>query len=122
MLRMNGHLSSMSRWIRIASILVFFGASRVGEEFVHAHKKARTEAAARTPRTAAKQDQKPNGGEIEILPVQGNVSMLAGAGGNITLQIGNDGILLVDTGSTSMSAKVVEAIESYSKKQVTLHH
>ena len=38
-------------------------------------------------------------GEIEVLHVQGNVSMLAGAGGNITVQTGNDGILLVDTGS-----------------------
>ena len=58
-------------------------------------------------------------GKIEVLPVQGNIYMLAGAGGNITLQVGNDGILLVDTGSTSMSERVVEAIDSYSKKQVT---
>ena len=35
--------------------------------------------------------------EIHVLPVQGNVYMLVGAGGNITLQVGNDGVLLVDT-------------------------
>ena len=29
-----------------------------------------------------------DGGEIEVLHVQGNVSMLAGAGGNITVQTG----------------------------------
>ena len=40
-------------------------------------------------------------GEIEVLPVQGNVYMLAGAGGNIAVQIGDDGVLLVDTGSRS---------------------
>ena len=58
-------------------------------------------------------------GEIEVLHVQGNVSMLAGAGGNITVQTGNDGILLVDTGSAAMSDKVVEALRRLSKGQVT---
>ncbi len=38
-------------------------------------------------------------GEIEVLPVQGNVYMLAGAGGNIAIQVGEDGVLVVDTGS-----------------------
>ena len=58
-------------------------------------------------------------GEIEVLHVQGNVSMLAGAGGNITVQTGNDGILLVDTGSAAMTDKVVEALRRLSKGQVT---
>ena len=58
-------------------------------------------------------------GEIELLHVQGNVSMLAGAGGNITVQTGNDGILLVDTGSATMSEKVMEALRRLSTGQVT---
>ena len=37
--------------------------------------------------------------EIEVLPVQGNVYMLAGAGSNITVQTGLMGVLVVDTGS-----------------------
>ena len=37
-------------------------------------------------------------GEIQVLPVQGNVHVLIGAGGNITVQAGNDGVLMVDTG------------------------
>ena len=32
-------------------------------------------------------------GEIQILPVQGNVWVLIGAGGNITVQAGDEGIL-----------------------------
>ena len=36
---------------------------------------------------------------IEVLPVQGNMYMLAGAGGNITVQVGRDGVLMVDTAS-----------------------
>ncbi len=64
-------------------------------------------------------DRGSSSGELELLPVQGNVSMLAGAGGNITVQTGNDGILLVDTGLAAMSDKVVEAIRPLSKGQVT---
>jgi len=55
-------------------------------------------------------------GEVQIVPVQGNVYMLAGAGGNITVQAGDDGVLLVDAGLASMSDKVLAAIETISSK------
>lgn len=58
-------------------------------------------------------------GKIEVLHVQGNVSMLAGAGGNIAVQTGNDGMLLVDTGTASMSEKVMEALRQLGSGQVT---
>ena len=60
-----------------------------------------------------------NGPALELLPVRGNVSMLAGAGGNITVQVGNDGVLLVDSGAAGMSDKVLESIRTVSKGQVT---
>ena len=56
---------------------------------------------------------------LELLHVQGNVSMLAGAGGNIAVQVGKDGILLVDSGSAPMTDKVVQALRSASRGQVT---
>jgi cyclase len=56
---------------------------------------------------------------LELLPVQGNISVLAGAGGNITVQAGRDGILLVDSGLATMSEKVVETIRTLSQRQVT---
>jgi len=56
---------------------------------------------------------------IELLPVQGNISMLAGAGSNITVQVGKDGILLVDAGVAAMSDRVLEAIRTLSKAQIT---
>jgi|HubBroStandDraft_6_1064221.scaffolds.fasta_scaffold155607_2 cyclase len=56
--------------------------------------------------------------ELHILPVQGNIYMLVGAGGNITLSIGKDGILLVDTGLPQMSDKVLEAIRKISDKPI----
>ncbi|HEX4138676.1 MAG TPA: MBL fold metallo-hydrolase [Bryobacteraceae bacterium] len=48
--------------------------------------------------------------EIKVLPVQGNVYMLIGAGGNITASIGRDGILLVDSGTAAMSTKVMAKV------------
>src|SRR5258708_7980432 len=57
----------------------------------------------------------PAPGEVEILPVQGNVYMLAGAGGNITVQVADQGVLLVDTGTAAMSDKVIKAVESLAK-------
>src|ERR1700693_2021325 len=56
--------------------------------------------------------------EVHVLPVQGNVYMLVGAGGNITLQVGNEGILLVDTGLAPMSDKVIAAIRKISDEPI----
>ncbi len=56
--------------------------------------------------------------ELELVPVQGNIHMLAGAGGNITVQIGRDGVVLVDSGVAAMSERVAQTIQSLSKRQV----
>lgn len=60
-----------------------------------------------------------NNPTLELLHVQGNVSMVAGAGGNIAVQVGKDGILLVDSGNAAMTDKVVETLRTVSKGQVT---
>lgn len=67
----------------------------------------------------ASEDQKSKSGEVELLPVQGSVSMVAGAGGNITVQAGRDGFVLVDTGLATMSDKVLQLIRPLSKGQIT---
>ncbi len=48
--------------------------------------------------------------EIRILPVRGNIYMLQGAGGNITVSVGRDGVLLVDSGLATMTEQVLAAI------------
>jgi glyoxylase-like metal-dependent hydrolase (beta-lactamase superfamily II) len=49
----------------------------------------------------------------DLYPVpEPSIYMLVGAGGNITLQVGSDGVLLVNTGKAAMSAKVLAAIHS----------
>ena len=51
----------------------------------------------------AQQNQNRSDGELHILPVQGNIYMLIGAGANITVSVGFDGTMLVDTGSEQMT-------------------
>jgi glyoxylase-like metal-dependent hydrolase (beta-lactamase superfamily II) len=56
--------------------------------------------------------------ELHVLPVQGNVYMLVGAGGNITVQIGNQGVLLVDTGLAQNSEKVLAEVRKLSSRPI----
>jgi glyoxylase-like metal-dependent hydrolase (beta-lactamase superfamily II) len=58
--------------------------------------------------------QNPKDSEVHVWPVQGNIYMIVGAGGNITVQAGKDGVLLVDTGLANMSDKVLAAIKTIS--------
>src|ERR1700674_2656596 len=53
-------------------------------------------------------------GEIHVLPAQGNIYMLVGAGGNVTVQIGKDGVLVVDTQYAALSNKILAAIRTLS--------
>lgn len=61
---------------------------------------------------AAVAAQGAEGGEIQILPVQGNVYMLVGDGGNTTVQIGDDGFVVVDSQFAANAPAVMEAIRT----------
>lgn len=56
--------------------------------------------------------------EIEILPVQGNVYALFGAGGNTTVQVGSGGVLVVDTQFAGLSEKLLAAIRKLSDQPI----
>ena len=56
--------------------------------------------------------------EIQTLKVQGNVQLLAGAGANIAVQSGAEGVLLVDTGYEQMSTKTLAAVRQISDKPI----
>lgn len=66
----------------------------------------------------AQPGQRATGGEIEILPVQGNVYLLSGAGGNIVIQTGEQGTLIVDAGSPGMSDKILPALRKLTPKPI----
>lgn len=65
-----------------------------------------------------RQAQVPSDGEIHVLPAQGNVYMLVGAGANVAVQIGDEGVLVVDTGTAQMSEKVLAAIKKLSDRPI----
>jgi glyoxylase-like metal-dependent hydrolase (beta-lactamase superfamily II) len=52
--------------------------------------------------------------ELHVLPVQGNVSMLVGPAGNITIQTGKDGVLLVDTMIESLATSIAAEVKKLS--------
>ena len=54
--------------------------------------------------------------ELDVLKVQGQVYLIAGAGGNIAAQIGDESVLLVDTGYAQMAPKVLAAVRKLSDK------
>jgi cyclase len=56
--------------------------------------------------------------KIEVLHVQRNVYMLAGAGGNIAVQVGPEGVLLVDAGLAEMSEQVLAAVQTLSDQPI----
>jgi len=59
-----------------------------------------------------------NNVEIQTIHVQGNVYMLVGAGGNLTIQVGSDGVLVVDTHYEQLAPKIVAAIRKLSEKPI----
>ena len=63
-------------------------------------------------------DPDPHDGEIHVLPVQGNLYMLVGDGGNIAVQIGDQAPLVVNTGAGQLSGKVIAAIRKLSNTPI----
>jgi glyoxylase-like metal-dependent hydrolase (beta-lactamase superfamily II) len=56
--------------------------------------------------------------DIKIFHVQGNVYMLVGAGANVAVQIGDEGVVVVDTGVAQTRDKVLAAIRQLSTKPI----
>jgi glyoxylase-like metal-dependent hydrolase (beta-lactamase superfamily II) len=56
--------------------------------------------------------------QIHTLPVQGNIYMLVGVGGNITLQAGKDGALLVDSMFAPLASKIAAEVTKLTNKPI----
>jgi cyclase len=55
---------------------------------------------------------------LEVLPAQGNVYMIAGAGGNTTVQIGPEAVVVVDTKTPAVTDRLLQAIKKLSAKPI----
>ena len=74
--------------------------------------------AARQNPQAGTGQQNSDAADVHVLPVRGNIYMLVGAGGNVALQVGENGVLLVDTGSGPKSDQIVAAIRKLTDKPI----
>jgi glyoxylase-like metal-dependent hydrolase (beta-lactamase superfamily II) len=66
-------------------------------------------------RLALAQSNSPDPEVIQVVP---NFYMLAGAGGNIAVQTGPDGVVLVNAGSAEMSGKVIAAVQKLTPQPI----
>ena len=53
----------------------------------------------------------PDTGALQLLRVQGNVHLLAGAGGNVVVQVGESGSLLVDSKSAAATSRILDEVK-----------
>ncbi|HEX8700542.1 MAG TPA: MBL fold metallo-hydrolase [Myxococcaceae bacterium] len=56
--------------------------------------------------------------QVKTTPVAGNVHMLEGAGGNVAVSVGPDGVLLVDDQFGPLAPKINAAVDKLSKKKI----
>src|SRR5262249_8651735 len=56
-------------------------------------------------------DESPKDGEVHVMPVQGNIYMVVADGTNVTVSVGPEGLVVVNSGSAQMSDKVVAALK-----------
>src|SRR5688500_9356699 len=55
-------------------------------------------------------EQSPRDGQVHVLPVQGNIYMLIADGINLTVSLGPQGVMLVNTGAAAMTDKELAAL------------
>src|SRR5439155_17239599 len=54
---------------------------------------------------------------IEAIPVRGHIFLIGGAGSNITVSAGPDGVFLVDSGTAQNADRVLAAIKALQERQ-----
>jgi glyoxylase-like metal-dependent hydrolase (beta-lactamase superfamily II) len=62
--------------------------------------------------------EQPDGSAVETLRVGPNFYMIAGAGGNIGVQVGPDGVVLVDAGTEQAAGRVLAAIKKVTDQPI----
>jgi len=57
-------------------------------------------------------------GGLEVLQLRPNFFMIAGGGGNVGVQVGDDGVVVVDSGSTASAGDVLAAIQKITTRPI----
>jgi cyclase len=100
----------------LATLLIVFGPADVAQ----AQGKGKGGGRQGAPPTAAATPADPAlaNAEVHILKVQGNVYMIVGPGANTTLQIGDSGVLVVNTQYAEVSDKIIAEIRKLTDKPI----
>jgi len=116
----NPYLGDYRRKFGISEAAARGGAEFTSPDAVGAAANAATPkpSAAASASRAAPPFAAPPRGEVRVLHVQGQVYMLVSADGNMVVQAGPDGVLVVDTLTASLSTPVLAAIRSISDKPI----
>jgi cyclase len=57
---------------------------------------------------------------LEVIQIRPNVHVIFGAGGNVTVHAGEDGLIVVDSGSTEKAGALLEAIKTISSRPIRM--
>lgn len=57
-------------------------------------------------------------GDMDVLQLRPNFYMIAGAGGNVAVQVGDDGVVVVDAGSTATAGAILAAIKNITDARI----
>ena len=60
----------------------------------------------------------PDSNELEVIRLRSNFYVIAGGGANVSVQFGEDGVVLVDSGSAGSSAKMLAAIKKVTAETI----
>ena len=71
-----------------------------------------------SPNPPVDRQQSPSDDNVHVTKVQGDLYMVATAGGNVAVQAGKDAVLVVDTLEPAYSAKLIAAIRGISTKPI----
>jgi glyoxylase-like metal-dependent hydrolase (beta-lactamase superfamily II) len=71
-------------------------------------------------RTVFAQQHMYENGPFETIQIRPNVYVIFGAGANVTVHVGEDGVILVDTGSAATAGKVLEAVKAITTSPIRL--
>jgi glyoxylase-like metal-dependent hydrolase (beta-lactamase superfamily II) len=97
------------------------GAARGGAQTMYPEYRLHMNTAIPAPPVFATESLVGNAGEnapVEILPVRGNIYMLVAGGGNITLSLGPEGVLLVDTAVAALADNILAEIRKVTAKPI----
>ena len=79
---------------------------------------AKTRPASGPRSTSRAVDPQPRDGDVHVWPLRGGLFLLAGDSGNIVVQIGDEGALLVDSGAGTLAEKTLARIRQLSDKPI----